>query len=48
MDILDPLKPLSTILAPAQVTTTLPLVDLGAPSYDEEVAEERRKKLLTK
>ena len=23
-------------------------LDLGAPSYDEDVAEERRKKLLTK
>lgn len=33
------------------VDTTLmsiPILDLGAPSYDEDVAEERRKRLLTK
>ena len=24
------------------------LVDLGAPSYDEDVAEDRRKRILTK
>lgn len=28
--------------------STLPVVDLGAPSYDEDVAEERRKRILTK
>lgn len=27
---------------------TIPMLDLGAPSYDDDVAEERRKKLLTK
>ena len=25
-----------------------PVLDLGAPSYDEDIAEERRKRLLTK
>lgn len=26
----------------------MPVMDLGAPSYDEDVAEERRKRYLTK
>lgn len=28
--------------------STVPVVDLGAPSYDEDVAEDRRKRILTK
>jgi len=28
--------------------TNAPLYDLGAPSYDEDIAEDRRKRLLTK
>lgn len=28
--------------------STVPLMDLGAPSYDEDMAEERRKRILTK
>lgn len=31
-----------------EINGTSPILDLGAPSYDEDVAEDRRKKLLTK
>ena len=31
-----------------EINGTVPLLDLGAPSYDEDVAEDRRKRLLTK
>jgi hypothetical protein len=32
----------------AAIASDTPFYDLGAPSYDEDVAEERRKRLLTK
>lgn len=31
-----------------EINGQVPLLDLGAPSYDEDVAEDRRKRLLTK
>ena len=34
--------------ASGAANSTAPVVDLGAPSYDEDVAEDRRKRILTK
>lgn len=34
--------------AAASAGSTVPMVDLGAPSYDEELAEDRRRRILTK
>src|SRR5258708_819026 len=31
-----------------EINDHMPILDLGAPSYDEDVAEDRRKRLLTK
>ena len=35
-------------LSSSMSITAMPILDLGAPSYNEDVAEERRKRILTK
>jgi hypothetical protein len=56
MDYLPPLSShpsinlgaLNSSSAAASAGSTVPMVDLGAPSYDEELAEDRRRRILTK
>lgn len=39
---------MSMDVANSNPLSNVPLMDLGAPSYDEDMAEERRKRIMTK